>query len=537
LVCAGLPAQIRFEEIGKRAGLDFTLRNAAGGRFRQVELMTGGVAALDFDNDGCMDLFFVNGAALPSLRKTGPEFHNRLYRNNCNLTFTDVTAKAGVAGEGYSMGVAAADFDHDGLADIYVAGVNRNFLYRNRGDGTFEDVTEKARVTAVHPKLGKIWSMSPLWFDYDRDGHLDLFIANYLMWDPRTEPRCGTPEHGLYCHPDNYRGLPNQLFRNQGDGTFRDVTEASGIGAHVGKGMGAAMADFDGDGYPDIYVANDSMRAFLFRNMGKGAFEEIGIEAGVAYRDDGASIAGMGVDFRDIDNDGHPDLIVTGMLNDTYLYFRNTGHDLLFDDRGIATGLAVATRQLTGWGTGIFDFDNDGWKDLFFANAHFPQLHRYVGTDSELPNKLFRNLGGRSFEDVSAQAGPGLQAKAQFRGAAFADFDSDGRLDVVVTALNGPARLLRNVTVVENGWLGVRLRGRRSNRDGIGAVLRLSLADGRRLTNHVTTTVGYASSSEPVVRFGLGKAKPERLEIRWPSGVVQEVAAPGSNRLLDVEEP
>ncbi len=499
--------------------------------------MTGGVAALDFDNDGCIDLFFVNGAALPSLRKIGPEFHNRLYRNNCDLTFTDVTEKAGIAGEGYSMGVATADYDNDGFPDIYVAGVNRNFLYRNRGDGTFEDVTEKARLTAIHPKLGKIWSMSPLWLDYDNDGHLDLFAANYLTWDPRSEPRCGTPEHGLYCHPDNYRGLPNQLFRNNGDGTFTDVTEASGIGEHIGKGMGAAMADFDGDGFPDIYVANDSMRAFLFRNTGKGRFEEIGIEAAVAFRDDGASIAGMGVDFRDIDNDGHPDLIVTGMLNDTYLYFRNTGKNLFFEDRGIASGLAAATRQLTGWGAGIYDFDNDGWKDLFFANAHFPQLGRYVGTDAELPNKLFRNTGDGRFADVSAGAGQGFEVKSHFRGAAFADFDNDGRVDVVVTALNAPTRLFHNVTPGVAGWLAVCLEGTKSNRDGIGAALRLTLSGGRTLANHVTTTVGYASSSEPAVRFGLGAAKPVKLEIRWPSGTRQTIDAPAANQLHRVKEP
>ena len=293
----------------------------------------------------------------------------------------------------------------------------------------------------------------------------------------------------------------------------------------------------DSDGYQDIYVANDSMRAFLFRNRGDGRFEEVGIEASVAFRDDGSSIAGMGVDFRDLNNDGHPDLVVTGMINDTYLLFRNTGGKMLFEDLGVSSGLAVATRQLTGWAAGIFDFDNDGWKDLFFANSHFPQLNRYLGTDSELANKVFRNSGKRRLIDVSAGAGDGFQRKAQYRGAAFADFDNDGRIDVVVSALNAPARLFRNVTGGGESWLAVRLRGSKSNRDGIGAVLRLTLSDGRTLTNHCTTSVGYASSSERIVRFGLGSARPVKLEIRWPSGALQTVQDVKANRIQEVTEP
>ena len=531
-------AQITFEEIAKKSGLNFTLKNAARGQYRQVELMPGGVAAFDYNNDGCADIYFTNGAALPSLRKTGPEFSNRLFRNNCDSTFTDVTAKAGVAGEGYSMAVAAADFDNDGFADLFVAGVNRNILYRNRGDGTFEDVTQKARVGGVDPKYGKMWSVSAGWFDYDNDGRLDLFVSNYVLWDPLKEKGCGPPDHRLYCHPDNYAGTPNQLFHNNGDGTFTDVSRASGIASHIGKGMGVSFADFDGDGFTDIFVANDSIRNFLFRNKGNGTFEEVGLQSGVALADHGNAIAGMGADFRDYDNDGRPDLVVTGMVNDTYLLFRNLGGKLFFEDYTIRSGLARLTNQLTGWGMGLFDFDNDGWKDLFFANSHFPQLNRYLGTDSELANSVFRNLGNGRFEDASATAGEDFQGKALYRGAAFADFDNDGRIDVVVSALNGPAKLFRNTTASSGHWLAIRLIGTHGNRDGLGARVCLTMPDGRKIYNHATTSVGYASSSEKLVRFGLGaQERATVIEVQWPSGRLQVVNNVAADRVLEIREP
>jgi len=285
-------AQIRFEEVAAKAGLTFQLHNGAAGKFHQIELMAGGVAAFDYDGDGCPDLFFTNGAQIPSLKKSTPEYWNRLYRNRCDGTFVDVTAKAGVAGSGYSIAAATADFDNDGHADLFVAGVNGNILYRNRGDGTFEDITAKSGIT------GKTWAVSAGWLDYDNDGWLDLFVSNYVAWDAATEPQCGEPAAPFYCHPNAYRGLPNQLFHNNHDGTFTDVSAATGIAQHVGKGMGVAFADYDGDGFTDIFVANDSVRSFLFHNLGGKKFEEIGIEAGVAFREDGAPIAGMGVDFR-----------------------------------------------------------------------------------------------------------------------------------------------------------------------------------------------------------------------------------------------
>lgn len=537
IAASSASAQIRFEEIARKAGLRFQLHSGAAGNFHQVELMPGGVAALDFDNDGCADLYFTNGAALPALRKTGPEFYNRLYRNRCDGTFEDVTEKAGVAGEGYSMAVAAADFDNDGLVDLFVAGVNRNILYRNLGGGRFADVTASAGLSGVDPKHGKMWSISAGWFDYDNDGWLDLFVSNYVAWDPAAEPSCGSSDARFYCHPNTYRGLPNQLFHNNHDGTFTDVSRPSGIAAHTGKGMGVAFADFDGDGLEDIFVANDSVRSFLFRNQGNGAFREVGVEAGVALRDDGKPIAGMGVDFRDFDNDGRPDLVVSGMVNDGFLLFRNLGKRALFEDFGQRSGLQLATRPLTGWSLGLYDFDNDGWRDLFCAVSHFPSLEPYIGKSAAQPNRIFRNVGGARFEDVSATAGPDFQVPGLHHGAAFADFDNDGRIDVAVTTLDGPVKLYRNLTPGANHWLALRLRGKRSNRQGLGAVIELALPDGRRLTGHATTSVGYASSSEPLVRFGLGaSASVDRIVVHWPGGRVQEVRSAAIDRIVDIEE-
>ncbi|MBL8214791.1 MAG: CRTAC1 family protein [Bryobacterales bacterium] len=495
-----LHAEIRFDV----KPLPFTLHNGAAGDFRLVELMVGGTALLDYDNDGCLDIFFANGAALPSLQKTGPPFWNRLYRGDCKLGFTDVTSAAQLEGEGYAMGAAAGDYDHDGHTDLFVAAVNGNRLYRNLGNGRFSDVAAQAGLT------GKIrWSVGASWFDYNNDHLPDLFVVNYLDWQRDTEPRCGTDRARFYCHPNAFRPLPNQLFRNNGDGTFTDVTEPSGIGAHLGKGMSASFADFDQDGFTDIYVANDSMRAFLFRNQGNGRFEEIALEAGVALRDDGSPIAGMGSHFDDYNNDGAPDLIVTGMINDTFLLFRNLAKLWQFEDDRARTGLLLATRQLTGWAAAFVDFDNDGWKDLFFALSHFPRLERYTGSGSELPCRVLRNSDGRRFSPALDVTPP-----AYWRGAAFGDFDRDGRVDAVVTAIGQPARLLHNRTEA-----GKSITFRIS---APGAVVRLTLPDGRTLTSHASTSIGYASSSEPVVHFGLGPhSKAAKVLISWPGGQQQ----------------
>jgi hypothetical protein len=530
--------QIKFEDVAAKSGFNFTLHNGAVGEYRQPELMLGGVAALDFNNDGCMDVFFANGAEMPSLKKTEPQYWNRLFRNNCNGTFTDVTEKAGVAGEGYSMGVAVGDYNNDGYEDIFVAGVNRNFLYRNRGDGTFEDVTEKAHLSGVDPKLGKLWSVSAAWVDIDNDGWLDLIVTNYVQWDPAHEPRCGTPEQQGYCEPSAYRGTPNQLFRNNHDGTFTDITDTSGLGLQIGKGMGVAVADYDGDGLPDIFIANDSVPNFLFHNLGHAKFEEVALLAGVALNDNGRAVASMGTDFRDFDGDGRPDLIFTAMIDDTYPTFHNTGAAPAFEDVTAQSGVAIATRALTGWGIGLFDFDNDGVKDIVAANAHFPALERFVGSDTALPNSILRGLGNGRFEDVSKDAGRDFQSVGHYRGVAFADFNNDGRVDAVVTDVNDAARLFQNVTPNAGHWLALKLTGARSNRDGIGARVAITLASGRKLYNHCTTSVGYASSSEPLVRFGLGnETVVKQIEVRWPSGQVQTVKDVKGDHVLKVREP
>jgi len=453
------------------------------------------------------------------------------------MTFTDVTEKAGVAGEGYSMGVAIGDYNNDGFPDIFVTGVNRNILYRNRGDGTFEEVTAKAGLEGLDRRYGRMWSLAAGWFDYDNDGYLDLFITNYVAWDPAKEPVCGTAVQRLYCHPSAYAGRPHQLFHNNGNSTFTDVSEKSGIGGNLGKGMGVAFADFNDDGLMDVFVANDSIRNFLFQNKGKGTFEEVGLMTGVALNEDGRAVASMGADFRDFDNDGHPDVIVAAMINDTYPLFRNTGAPPWFEDWTVRSGLSLLTRQLTGWSVGLFDFDNDGWKDLFASNAHFPALSQYLGVPSALPNSVFRNMGGGKFHDVSRDAGQGLRPASQYRGAAFADFDGDGRVDVVVSALNDPAHLLHNVTPAAGHWLAVNLQGTKSNRDGLGAQVEVTLPNGKQLYNHATTSVGYASASDPLVRFGLGAhASAKLIRIRWPSGQIDDLKDVKPDRILTVKE-
>ncbi|MCI0338037.1 MAG: FG-GAP-like repeat-containing protein, partial [Acidobacteria bacterium] len=430
-------APVKFRNIASSAKLDFTLRNSATPRKYQVETMTGGVAVLDIDNDGWQDIYFVNGAELPSMKKT-PQYWNRLYRNDRNGGFSDVTQRAGVAGEGYSMGAAVSDYDNDGDQDIFVAGVNRNILFRNDGRGRFEDVTEKAGLTGVDPQRGKMWAVAAAWLDYDNDGDVDLFVANYCKWTPDTDPYCGAMKEGwrTYCFPDRYEGLPNQFYRNNGDGTFTDLSIQSGIGKHIGKGMGVAVADYDGDGFDDVFVANDTLPNFLFKNNGRGGFEEVALNSGVAVNDSGRPVSGMGVDFRDYDNDGLPDLILSALEGETYPLFRNLGKGF-FADLTWQSGLGAETVKRSGWSLGLYDFNNDGFKDLFTVNAHVnDNIELYNNQTYRQPNSIFVNLSNGVFQDVSRIAGADFQIKRAHRGSAFADFDNDGRIDVVTTSLN-----------------------------------------------------------------------------------------------------
>jgi len=524
-----LPAltPIHFREVAHSAGLDFVLQNHPTPRKHMIETMPGGVAAFDYNNDGRTDIFFTNGASIPSLEKDSPRFFNRLYRNDGGMRFTDVTSEAGIAGAGYSMGAAAADYNNDGHTDLFVAGVYRNILYRNQGNGKFEDVTEAAGI-----KSDK-WSVAAGWFDYDNDGWLDLFVVNYAHWTPDFDRYCGERDRNLrvYCHPKYFEGLANTLYRNRRDGTFEDVTAKAGIAAHIGRGMSVAFADYDNDGLMDIFVTNDNMPNFLFHNQGDGTFKEVALEAGVALTNYGLPVASMGADFRDYDNDGLPDLNITALAGETFPLFKNLGKGL-FQDATHQSRLAALTTTRSGWSNGFFDFNNDGWKDLFTANSDVNDLiDLFQSTHYKQTNTLLANLQDGTFQDVSAEAGFTL-ARAH-RGSAFADFNNDGRIDIVVSALGEPAELWQNISPDVNHWLMLRLIGTRSNRDGIGAIIRLG-----NQSNHVTTAVGYASSSPSAVHFGTGKLeKIEQIEIRWPSGIVQVLRNVVANQVLEVHEP
>ncbi len=521
------PSPIRFREVAKEAGIEFALQNNPTPRKHMIETMPGGVAAFDYNNDGLTDIFFTNGAAIPSLEKDSPKFFNRLFRNEGNMRFTDVTLQAGVAGAGYSMGVAAADYNNDGSTDLFVAGVYRNILYRNLGNGKFEDVTEKAGI-----KSDK-WSVAAGWFDYDNDGWLDLFVVNYAHWTPDFDRYCGDRERNLrvYCHPKYFEGLSNTLYRNRRDGTFEDVTAQAGIAGHIGRGMSVAFADYDNDGFTDVFVTNDNLPNFLFHNRGDGTFEEVALQAGVALTNNGAPVASMGADFRDFDNNGLCDLNFTALAGETFPLFQNAGKGS-FQDLTYRSQLARLTTARSGWGNGFFDFNNDGWKDLFTANSDVNDLiDLFQSTHYKQPNSVFANLGNGTFRDVSVEAG--LDLARAHRGCAFADFDNDGKVDVVVSALGELAELWHNVSPEANHWLVLKLTGTRSNRDGIGAKVRLG-----DQFNHVTTSVGYASSSPSTVHFGTGKLeKIDRIEIRWPSGTVQVLHNIAANHIVEVHEP
>jgi len=498
---SGMDSAIFFENTIKASKIDFLLKNSVSPERYSIETMTGGVAVFDYNNDGLLDIFFTNGAEIPSLKKSNPSFHNKLFRNNGDGTFTDVTEKAGLAGVGYSMGVAAGDYDNDGFVDLYVTGFNCNQLFHNNGDGTFTDVTEKAGVNGVL-KPGKPWSVAAGWIDYDNNGWLDLFVVNYLDYLLSTAHICKTGNIVDYCSPNEYRGTPNILYRNNGDGTFTDVSQQSHISRYTGKGMGVAFADYDSDGFTDIFVSNDSVPNFLLHNNGDGTFTDVALQTGVAYNENGRSVAGMGIDFRDINNDGAPDIFLTAMYGDSFPLYRNSGKGQ-FEDVTVTTGLAVMTARFTAWGTGIFDFDNDGNKDIFAAGSAILDNSMEVNHQPyPLPNFLYRNLGDMRFKDVSGQAGASFSVPAAHRGAAFGDLNNDGKIDIVVTLLNGESQLLMNRSQNHNHWIILKLVGVADNRDGLGTRVKITTANGVQY-NEATTAVGYNSSSDKRVHFGL----------------------------------
>jgi len=529
-------AAILFENVLKKSGVVFTLKNSVSPHRYSIETMTGGVALFDYDNDGLLDIFFTNGAAIPSLEKTDSSFSNRLFHNNGDGTFTDVTEKAGLAGVGYSMGVAAGDYDNDGFVDLYVTGFNRNQLFHNNGDGTFSDVTEKAGVTGTVPGIGKAWAVAAGWFDFNNDGLLDLLVVNYLNYDLKTAAACSVGKLPTYCSPNDFQGTPNILYRNNGDGTFTDVSAASHIGQYVGKGMGVAFADYDGDGFTDIFISNDTYPNFLFHNNGDGTFTDQASDAGVAYNETGKTVAGMGADFRDLNNDGLPDIFHTAMFGDTFSLYANEGKGQ-FGDVTSSSGLTAATGRLTAWGTGAYDFDNDGWKDLFTANAAI--LDNSVEVEHRpyrLPNRIFRNSGDLKFEDVSGAAGTDFAVPAAHRGAAFGDLNNDGKVDVVITVLNGAPEIFMNRTESGRHWIILKLVGVKDNRDGLGTKIKITTAHGSQY-NEATTALSYNSSSDKRVHLGLGEdAVIDRIELAWPTGVKQVLRGVKADQVLTIRE-
>ncbi|MGB7847837.1 MAG: CRTAC1 family protein [Candidatus Acidiferrum sp.] len=530
---------IRFEEIAAKAGLHYLTANGNTENKNQPQTMVAGVALFDYDGDGYLDVYLVGGAAIPSLQKETPAYWNRLFHNNHDGTFTDVTEKAGLAGAGYGSGVAVGDYDNDGWPDVFLANVTGNQLFHNNGDGTFTDVTAKAGVAGAKMDGKKMWSAGAGWFDYNNDGLLDLFVVNYCKWDVNKDPYCRVKEGvRAYCHPKHYTPTHNTLYRNNGDGTFTDVSVETGIAQQLGKGMSVTFADYDGDGYLDAFVANDTTQNFLFHNLKGRKFEEVALPAGVGYAPDGTARSGMGSDFRDVNNDGLPDIWHTAVEREGFPLFLNGGKGE-FDDRTAASGLK-GTMDMSGWGNGIVDFDNDGWKDLFVARANVMDniSEQNAARRYPEPNTIFRNEGKGKFADVSATAGPDFQLEAPHRGVAFGDLDNDGRMDMVVSVLNGPAKVIHNISENQNHWILLKLVGTKSNRMGIGAQIHITTEDGASQWNEATTAVGYASSSDPRVHFGLGKnGRIKQVEIRWPSGIKQILQDVAADRILTIEEP
>ena len=503
-----------------------------------LETMGSGVALFDYDNDGRLDLFFVNGAEINDPtpagtipRKTSAKYWNRLYHQKQDGTFEDVTEKAGLQGIGYGMGVAVGDYDNDGYDDLYVTAYGRNQLYHNNGDGTFTDVSEKAGVAAGG------WSTSAAWVDLDGDGLLDLIVLRYMKWD-FSDVWCGEHKEGYrsFCHPDQFESIAPIVYHNEGNGHFTDITKRAGF-SKPGKGLGIAIADFNRDGKIDVFIANDSIPEFLYQNKGDGTFEEVGLVSGSAVDSEGHAFAGMGVDFADYNNDGLPDLAISDLAYQKYALYKNVG-DGTFAYETDPSGLGAITFLHSGWGLRLFDYDNDGWKDLFVVQSHvldtvelsYPQL-RY-----REPMLLARNTGGK-FVDVSSESGPVFKESWASRGMATGDIDNDGRIDVVVTTNDGPAYVLRNGTDTQNHWLTLNLVGRKSNRDAIGAAVKITTSQGIQ-TATVTTCSSYLSSGDKRLHFGLGRdATVQNLEIRWPSGILQTVRNVRADQIVKIEEP
>jgi enediyne biosynthesis protein E4 len=555
---AGIPVRITAQEIQKSAaspssgvtpGLFIDITQKSGVNFRYqashtskkylIETMGPGVALFDYDNDGRLDIFLVNGAPLDDPtplgtipKKSGSMFWNRLYQQKADGTFEDVTQKAGLQGEGYGMGVAVGDYDNDGYEDLFVTAFGGNHLYHNNGNGTFTDVTAKAGVG------GSGWSTSAAWVDLDGDGYLDLVVLRYLDWD-FADVWCGEHREGYraYCHPENFKAVSPLVYRNNGDGTFTEVAAKLGL-AKPAKGLGVAFEDYDKDGHLDLFFANDSMLEYLYHNKGDGTFEEVGLTAAVAADADGRTYAGMGVDFADYRNTGWPSLLVTDLANQRYSLYENN-RDGSFNYVSQETGIGKMTLLHSGWGVRFFDYDNDGWKDLMIAQGHDLDTIELTAPTLRYREHLLlaHNDHGKGFTDVSNESGEVFQQNWVGRGLAIGDLDNDGRLDAVVTTNDGPVYVLHNETPTGNHWLVLRLVGHKSNRDAIGAQVKIVTMDGPQYSM-VTTAGSYLSSGDKRLHFGLGKrAQVSTIEIRWPSGIVQMLKDVRADQILQIDEP
>ncbi len=528
---APTPRQIHFIDVAPRSHFAYVTHNDLSPRKYFPQPLCGGVALLDFDNDGKLDIFFTNGAKLPELKKTGPGFYNCLLRNKGGGVFEDATRQAGLAGQNldFNYGAAAGDFDNDGYEDLFVCGAGPNTLYRNNGDGTFTDVTRGSGLSKPPGTL----SVGAAWLDYDRDGLPDLVVANYTVWDPHHDPRCASEGVEYYCDPRLYApSVPPRLYHNLGHGRFEDVTEKSGLGKSPGKGMGISIADFNGDGWPDIFIANDTEANSLFINRHDGTFEDQGLPLGVAYDDSAKAGSTMGSDANDYDNDGRVDIVYNNLMGQVWGLFRNRGD--VFQYVSPQTSLRPLSDPFSGWSIGFIDFDNDGWKDLYSANGDIEN----IDPAGRQHDTMFRNVGGKRFEDVSAAMGADFLRTGYQRGAAFGDLNNDGFVDIVVTSLNQAPRILMNSADNGNHWLALELTGSASGRDAIGAEVKLTTASGRVLYNRVSASVGLMSSSDRRVYFGLGReTRAAALEIRWPRGAVQHLGGVAADRFVKVREP